>query len=134
MPYKELNKIMVVEDEIDIQTVIKYALENVGKLKVKYCYSGEEALQQAETFSPDMILLDVMMPKMDGISTLQEIRKIPSLKNTPVIFMTAKAQANEVSYYNELNILDVILKPFDAMTLSESLHTSWRKYHEKQQN
>jgi len=131
MANKELNKILLVEDEVDIQTVAKYALERVGNFQVKYCYCGNEALECAESFAPDLILLDVMMPKMDGITALKKLREIPALKDTPVIFMTAKVQAGEVSRYNELNILGVILKPFNAMTLADDLRAKWTKYQEQ---
>src|SRR3990167_9838556 len=97
-----LNKILVVEDESDIQCILKYVLERQAGLNVIFCNSCSQAVKQAESFAPDLILLDVMMPIMDGIETLELLRKIPSLKKTPVIFMTAKAQPEEISYYKQL--------------------------------
>ncbi|MBL1143285.1 MAG: response regulator [Proteobacteria bacterium] len=113
------NKILYVEDEEDIRTVARISLETVGGFIVKICASGKEALQVVEDFKPDLILLDVMMPDMDGPATLLEIRKIASLKNVPAAFMTAKVQANEIEHFYSLGAVDVIPKPFDPMTLAE---------------
>lgn len=91
-----LERVLYVEDDPDIQTVAQLALEVVGGLTVKVCSSGEQALAEAEAFAPDMILLDVMMPGMDGPSTLAALRQRPALANVPVAFMTAKVQPHEV--------------------------------------
>lgn len=121
----ELNKILYVEDEADIQEVAKIALETVGGFTLKVCSSGEEALNQAESFAPQLLLLDVMMPGMDGPATLVELRKIPSIASVPVIFMTAKVQPSEVDSFKQMGALDVIAKPFDPMTLAEKIRQSW---------
>lgn len=120
-----LQKILYVEDEADIQAVAKLALEMVGGFTVKICSSGEEALREAEAFAPDMILLDVMMPGIDGPNTLMGLRKIPALTATPVAFMTAKVQPQEVAQYRALGAKDVIPKPFDPMTLAEQVRKVW---------
>ncbi|MEI6415330.1 MAG: response regulator [Pseudomonadota bacterium] len=124
-----LNRVLYVEDEPDIQAVAKIALEVVGGLTVKICSSGEEALREAEAFLPDMILLDVMMPGMDGPSTLRALRERPALAVTPVAFMTAKIQPPEVSHYLSLGALAVIPKPFDPMTLASQVRAIWEKRH-----
>ena len=123
-----LNKILLVEDEKDIQTIAQISLEEIGKFTVKYCSSGKEALGVAETFVPDLILLDMMMPGMDGIATLQALRQNPATKNIPVIFMTAKVQTNEVDKYRQLGALDVIAKPFDPMALADNLRKIWSQH------
>jgi len=120
-----LNKILYVEDEPDIQAVAKLALEAIGGFTVKICNSGQEALAELPAYSPDLILLDVMMPGMDGPSTLKALRELDAFKATPVIFMTAKVQPQEVALYKELGALDVIAKPFDPMTLSASVRGIW---------
>ncbi|MBT3305669.1 MAG: response regulator, partial [Alphaproteobacteria bacterium] len=84
-----LQKILYVEDEADIQTVAKLALESVGGFEVMICSSGAEALEKAPLFKPDILLLDVMMPGMDGPDTLVALLKIEELKGTPAIFLTA---------------------------------------------
>ena len=113
-----LERILYVEDDPDIQTVAKLALEVVGGYNVKVCSSGEQALEEAELYSPDMILLDVMMPGMDGPSTLARLRRLPSLEKVPVAFMTAKVQPHEVDQLIALGAESVIAKPFDPMTES----------------
>ena len=120
-----LPRILYVEDEPDIQTVARMALEMVGGFEVKVCSSGEEAVREAEDFAPDMILLDVMMPGMDGPSTLEALRKKPSLADTPVAFMTAKVQPAEVEHYKSMGARDVIAKPFDPMTLADQVKLIW---------
>jgi two-component system, OmpR family, response regulator len=128
MSDKILNKILLVEDEEDIRVVFSFALEKLGKFTVKYCASGKEALQTAEAFAPDIILLDMMMPEMDGIQTLKALQQIPALSETPMVFITAKVQANEVEKYKALGAVDVIAKPFNPVLLPESLQKIWQEY------
>jgi two-component system OmpR family response regulator len=125
----ELNRILYVEDEPDIQAVTKLALEEIGGFTLEVCGNGDEALAKAVEFAPDLLLLDVMMPGMDGPTTLKALREIPQLTETPAIFMTAKVQPHEVEEYKALGAIDVIAKPFDPMTLSENLRDIWRRYH-----
>ena len=120
-----LQRILLVEDDPDIQAVGQLALEAVGGFTVKICGSGREALTMAADFAPDLILLDVMMPGMDGIATLAALRAQETTKTIPVIFMTAKVQAHEVAHYKELGALGVISKPFDPMTLSGTISELW---------
>ncbi|MBO9348944.1 response regulator [Chloroflexus sp. MS-CIW-1] len=125
-----LQKILFVEDDPDIQMVAQLALEAVGGYTVQMCSSGKEALAVAEQFAPDLILLDVMMPGMDGPTTLIELRKKPSLTQTPVVFMTARVQRHEIEQYLAMGAADVISKPFDPMTLSAQVADIWVKAHE----
>jgi CheY-like chemotaxis protein len=120
-----LQKILYVEDEKDIQTVARMALEMVGKFTVKTCSSGGEALGEFVAFRPDLVLLDVMMPEMDGPTTLARIRELAGGERIPVVFMTAKVQPHEIANLKKLGALDVIAKPFDPMTLSNSIRTIW---------
>jgi len=123
----ELKKILYVEDEPDIQMIARVALENVGGFELCVCSSGAEAIEKAVSFDPDLLLLDVMMPGMDGPTTLGELRKIPQLAKTPVMFMTAKVQPQEVEFLKSLNVADVIAKPFDPMGLANNIRDSWAK-------
>lgn len=125
-----LNKVLYVEDEDDIRTVAQLALEVVGGLTLKSCSSGEEAVQAAVGFAPDLILLDVTMPGMDGPSTLAALRELTLLKDVPVIFMTAKVQPSEIAYYRSLGALDVIAKPFDPMILADQVRAIWERRHD----
>jgi two-component system, OmpR family, response regulator len=120
-----LQRILYVEDEPDIQAVARLALEMVGGFTVKICSSGEEALRETADFAPDMILLDVMMPGLDGPATLKGLREQPALATVPVAFMTAKVQPPEVSHFKSLGALDVIPKPFDPMTLADTVRAIW---------
>ena len=120
-----LQRILYVEDEPDIQAVAKLALEMVGGFTVKICSSGEEALRDAEAFAPDMILLDVMMPGMDGPSTLKALRMLPTLAEVPVAFMTAKVQPSEVQQYRALGARGVIAKPFEPIALANQVREIW---------
>jgi CheY-like chemotaxis protein len=120
-----LRRILCVEDEPDIQTVVRIALESVGRFELLVCGSGQEALAVGPPFAPDLILLDVMMPGMDGPATITALRGVPALKETPIVFMTAKVQAHEVARYRQMGAVDVIAKPFDQMTLSDALRGIW---------
>lgn len=122
-----LERILYAEDEPDIQAVAKLALEMVGGFKVLICNSGTQTLEQVSGFAPDLILLDVMMPGMDGPSTLQKLRANPATAGIPVIFLTAKVQPAEVLQYQEMGALDAIAKPFDPMTLAAHVRTIWGK-------
>ena len=125
----ELQRILYVEDEPDIQAVAKLALEALGGFTVKICSSGQEALDSIAAFSPELVLLDVMMPGMDGPTTLKALRAIPEMAHIPVMFMTAKVQPQEVQEYKNMGALDVIPKPFDPMTLAETVKRIWAVAH-----
>ncbi len=124
---RTLQNILYVEDEPDIQAVAQVALEMVGGFTLKVCSSGQEALVAVQTFIPDLILLDVMMPGMDGPTTMLELRKLPELMDTPTVFMTAKVQPGEISEYLALGALGVIAKPFDPMKLATEVRTIWEQ-------
>jgi two-component system OmpR family response regulator len=123
----DLKKILMVEDDPDIQTVAQFALEAVGQFNVRVCGDGRTALEECATFSPDLVLLDVMMPDMDGPSVLRALRANSQLAHTPIVFMTAKVQPQEIAHYKELGALDVITKPFDPMTLADSVSKIWEQ-------
>lgn len=125
---RELKRILYVEDEPDIQAIARIALEHVGGFTVEICNSGPEALSKCPAFKPDLLLLDVMMPGMDGVTTLQELRKLPGFSVIPAMFMTAKVQPSEVAQLRKQGAIDVIPKPFDPMTLSENIRSLWNKY------
>ena len=121
----ELRRIMHVEDDPSIQTVARVALEAVGGFEVCTCSGGQEALDRFESFAPQLILLDVMMPTMDGPSTLRNLQQQFDLTKIPVVFMTAKLQTNEIESYKALGASDVVVKPFDPMKLSEQIQGIW---------
>ncbi|MBC3884486.1 response regulator [Undibacterium griseum] len=128
MTSASLANILYVEDDQDIQTVAQIALEVVGGFVLHSCSSGQQALSEVrQGYQPDLLLLDVMMPNMDGPTTLTELRKLPLTASTPVIFMTAKVQSAEVEFYKSLGAIGVIAKPFDPMQLSEQVRKLWQE-------
>ena len=122
---KHLSRVLFIEDEADIRQFAKMALERIGGLEVLACASAEEALKSATQFHPDLVLLDVMMPEMDGPATLKQLRLLPELEKTPVVFMTAKVQPGEIAHLKSLGALEVIAKPFDPMLLASRLAEIW---------
>lgn len=122
---KTLEKILHVEDEPDIRAITKMSLEKIGKLTVESCESGQIALERVNSFSPDLVLLDAMMPDMDGPEVLKQLRAREDTKDIPIVFMTAKVQASEIDGYKTLGALDVIAKPFDPISLHQQLKDIW---------
>lgn len=124
-----LGHILCVDDEEDILQVAKLSLEAVGGFRATLCHGSGGAVARAVSLKPDLILLDVMMPEMDGPATLRKLRDSEA-SAIPVIFMTAKAQPGEIGHYLNLGAIGVISKPFDPMTLSSEIRELWRKAHE----
>lgn len=124
------NRILYVEDEADIRVVAEISLEVVGGFTLVSCASGQEALDCAERARPDLLLLDMMMPGMDGLSTLRALREHPATADTPAIFMTAKVQAAEIANLKAAGALDVIPKPFDPMALPGLIRSIWARHRE----
>ncbi len=122
---RSLQKILCVEDDADIRTIAKLALEAVGGIAVELAASGEDALRLAGEVHPDLLLLDVMMPGMDGPATLRALRAMPETAELPAIFLTARTQAGEVAALRALGAVGVITKPFDPMTLADQIRDIW---------
>ena len=114
-------RILHVDDEPDIREVVELSLSLDPAFVTRSCGSGREALAVAADWQPDMILLDVMMPGLDGPETLAQLRQSAATASIPVIFMTARAQAREVDRFCQLGAVGVIPKPFDPMTLAASV-------------
>ncbi len=114
--------VLHVDDEPDIREVAAFALEMDPEIKVRSAPSGREALDVLKSNVPvDVVLLDVMMPELDGPGTLEQLRRLPGHGDTPVIFMTARAQSHEMDRFLALGAIAVIIKPFDPMTLGQHL-------------
>jgi CheY-like chemotaxis protein len=120
---QELKCILCVDDEEDILQVAKLSLEMVGGFEVFLCHGSRQALAEATSKHPDLILLDVMMPEMDGPTTFARLREAGV--EIPVVFMTAKVQPAEVKHYIDLGAIGVVSKPFDPMTLSSQIQEMW---------
>jgi CheY-like chemotaxis protein len=117
----QLARVLLVDDEPDIRKIGSLSLSAVGGLEVEVASSGAEALELARRAPPDCILLDVMMPGLDGPACLQRLRGQPETRDVPVLFMTAKVQPQEVERYLALGAAGVIRKPFDPMTLARDV-------------
>jgi CheY-like chemotaxis protein len=111
-------KILIVDDEDDIREVAALSLESVAGWEVQTADSGPQALLRAVQFQPDAILLDVMMPGMDGPATFQELRRNPATARIPVLLLTAKVQSSDQRRFAGLGVEAVLFKPFDPLTLS----------------
>jgi CheY-like chemotaxis protein len=114
-------RVLHVDDEPDIREVVEFSLGLDPDLVMRSCASGEEALAVADAWAPDIVLLDVMMPVMDGVATLARLRENPRTVGIPVVFMTARAQSRELDLLRSLGAVAVILKPFDPMMLATSV-------------
>ncbi|WP_372964248.1 response regulator [Marinobacter sp.] len=131
MDERDVSRILCVEDDPDIRAIAELALQDVGGFTAVLCGSGKEAIRVAPDFKPDLILLDVMMPEMDGPKTLQELRKLEAIGSTPVIFMTARIQRSEIEEYLALGAIGVIPKPFDPMTLADDIRRLFNEHVQK---
>lgn len=123
---KKLEHILCIDDEPDIVDIIQMCLETVGGFKVSSCSSGIKAIEKVEEINPDLILLDVMMPEMDGPTTLKKLREKSLLSSVPIVFMTARVQPVEIQEYLKIGANAVIAKPFDPMTISSQIADIWK--------
>jgi DNA-binding response OmpR family regulator len=124
---RELKRILYVGDDSDLRTIAVTVLEAVDGFSVLACKSGKEALESAPGANADLVLLDVMMPGMDGPATFKALREMPEMTQTPVIFLTAKVQPGEIQHIRSLGAVDVITKPFDPMMLSAQIREIWQR-------
>ncbi|MEG3639330.1 response regulator [Magnetococcus sp. PR-3] len=122
---RQLERILYAEDDEDIRDVAIMALEAMGGFTIQSCEHGQAVVEQVIDFKPDLLLLDVMMPIMDGPTALQQVKAMPEMQSLPVIFMTAKVQPQEIAEYKALGAIDVITKPFDPMTLADRVRQIW---------
>ncbi|MEO7496772.1 MAG: response regulator [Massilia sp.] len=122
---KDIKTVLYVEDDLHVRTTAKLVLEVIGKVEVRDCGSGREALLAAHNFQPDLILLDLMMPELDGLATLEMLRRLPHLADTPVVFVTSHAETEDVDRYIDVGALGVIAKPLIPLRLCDQLRTLW---------
>lgn len=115
------HRILIIDDEDDIREVAALSLETVAGWDVTTASSGVLGLQRAVEYQPDAILLDVMMPGMDGPTTFRELRKNPATAHIPVLLLTAKVQSTDQRRFADLGVDAVLFKPFDPLTLSTQI-------------
>lgn len=124
---KELKKILYAEDEPDVQMVVDITIQTMSNFEIKICGNGKLLLDCVEEYNPDLILLDVMMPEMDGPTTFKNLQANEKTRDIPVIFMTAKAQVHEVNVFKEIGAIGIITKPFDPMQLCSEIERIWKE-------
>lgn len=122
-----MRRITYVEDDADIRGLAQLTLEDIGGYELQLCASGAQAIATAAEFAPDIILLDRMMPGMDGLEAFAGLRALPGLAETPIVFMTGRTETEDRARYRALGAIGVIEKPFDPMTLAADLETLWRQ-------
>lgn len=114
-------KVLLVDDEADIRRIASLSLAGVGGMEVAQADGGSEGIRRAREDRPDVILLDLMMPGLDGLATLRALRDDPKTSQIPVVFLTAKAMSSEVERLKTLGARGVLIKPFDPMALPRLL-------------
>lgn len=123
-----LKKIMLVEDDPDIQLITRLSLEVGGGYEVRVCGNSAEAVQSARAYAPDLILLDFMMPGMDGIATMDALRELPEIAAIPVVFFTANTQRQVQQDLVLRGALGVIVKPVEPRALVEQIRMLWQRF------
>ena len=120
-----MQRILLADDEPDILEISRIALETVGGFEVSVCSSGGALLERLGEFEPDIIVVDVLMPDMSGPEVLEEIRRRPEFDAVPVVYLTGMVQEEELKSLRDTGAADVILKPFDPMTLADRINGIW---------
>jgi CheY-like chemotaxis protein len=125
MPSTPLNRICYVEDDEDIQRIVRMSLERIGKLTVKIVSDPMQAIDAIKDFKPDLVMLDWMMPGMDGPTLFRKMRETPEVRDLPVVFITAKASSAEMDELRAMGAAGAISKPFSPKDLPDQLRSIW---------
>jgi CheY-like chemotaxis protein len=125
MPSAPLNRILYVEDDEDIQRIVRMSLERIGKMTVQIVSDPLQAIEAMKQFGPQLVMLDWMMPGMDGPTLFRRMRELPETMNYPVVFITARAQQRETAELQALGVAGVISKPFSPNDLPGQLRSIW---------
>jgi CheY-like chemotaxis protein len=127
MPAQPLNRICYVEDDEDIQKIVRMSLERVGKMTVEVVSDPLQAIEAIKAFKPELVMLDWMMPGMDGPTLFRKMKELPEVRGLPVVFITAKASQAELDELRALGAAGTISKPFSPRDLPEQLRAIWSK-------
>lgn len=128
---KPLRRILHVEDVPSIRVVTRVALEKIGGFEVLSCASGQEALDQVQRFAPDMILMDMMLPRMSGMELLCQLAPLIDLRATPVVLLTGQSHTpTDPEEFRRLGVRKMLHKPFDPLQLAAQLNEVWNAEHE----
>jgi CheY-like chemotaxis protein len=131
---RTLRSVLHIDDEPDIREIVQVALSFAGDLRIYTGETGEQAATLARELRPDLVLLDVMMPGLDGPGVLKRMRAEPATRRIPVIFMTAKAMPQEIAVFRELGAIGVIAKPFEPMQLAQQVLSLWHAHNQAIEN
>ena len=127
MPDRPLNRICYVEDDEDIQRIVRMSLERVGKMTVEVVGDPTKAIEAMTEFRPDLVMLDWMMPAMDGPALFRQMQLRPDTKALPVVFITAKAAQRDLDELMKMGAVGTISKPFNPKDLPDQLRAIWAK-------
>jgi len=127
MPDRPLNRICYVEDDEDIQRIVRLSLERVGKMTVEVVGDPTKAIEAMTEFRPDLVMLDWMMPAMDGPALFQQMKLRPETNALPVVFITAKAAQRDLDELVKMGAVGTISKPFNPKDLPDQLRAIWAK-------
>ena len=125
MPARPLQRVCYVEDDEDIRKIVRMTLERVGKLSVEVVGDPHLAIEAMKAFKPELVMLDWMMPGMDGPTLYRRMREVPEVRDIPVVFITAKASEKELNELRSLGAAGTISKPFSPKDLAEQLRSIW---------
>jgi len=126
MPAHPLVRICYVEDDEDIQKIVRITLERIGKMTVEVVGDPLQAIETIKRFKPELVLLDWMMPGMDGPTLYRKMKEVPEVRDLPVVFITAKASPKELDELRALGAAGTISKPFTPRDLPEQLRAIWK--------
>ena len=127
MPDRPLNRICYVEDDEDIQRIVRMSLERVGKMTVAVVSDPTQAIQAFAEFQPDLVMLDWMMPVLDGPALFRQMKLRPETSDLPVVFITARASPRDLEELQSLGAAGTISKPFSPKDLPDQLRAIWAK-------
>jgi two-component system, OmpR family, response regulator len=127
MPERALNRVCYVEDDEDIQRIVRMSLERIGKMTVEVVGDPTAAIEKMAVFRPDLVMLDWMMPVMDGPTLFRQMKTRPETSALPVVFITAKAAQRDLDELIALGAAGTISKPFSPKDLPEQLRAIWAK-------
>lgn len=127
----ELKHILCIDDDRDILEIAQIALENVGGYQVSTSNNAISGIEKAQKDQPDLIVMDMMMPHMNGMQALAKLKADETTAQIPVVFMTARVRGDEVDEYMEKGASGVISKPFDPIELAKKLNDIWRREQER---
>jgi len=127
MPAQPLNRICYVEDDEDIQKIVRMSLERIGKMTVEVVSDPLRAIEAIKAFRPELVMLDWMMPGMDGPTLFRKMKELPEVRELPVVFITAKASQAELDELRALGAAGTISKPFSPRDLPGQLRAIWSK-------